>query len=276
MWRYNIILLTIGLCFLGADDYIMFPHQMHVEDMEMSCEDCHAEVAESEQVPPRLLPEKDTCIGCHDGDSATEDCEACHADPDEPLPFSDSQPLAATGFSHTYHLSKAMDCSSCHDYILEDDGSTDPYAWSAGDCQSCHSESVPASHNIEWAWLHGMEVTHQTQASCITCHVQSTCDACHQVQEVTPRVHPTGFILGHGLEAYNGLNDCASCHNSILECQSCHQQNMVMPLDHNLSNWAGELLNDGGLHGDEAMNNPDICMACHQPNSSTCTRCHTN
>ncbi len=276
MWRSSFILLAVCLGSLGAGDYIIFPHQFHVEDMEMSCEDCHADVTASVKVPPRLMPEKDTCTGCHDGDSARDDCEVCHADPDEPLPFSDSQPVSNSGFSHHYHLNGEMECSSCHAYILEDDGSAEPFIWTEKNCMACHSRTTPASHNAEWAWIHGMEVTHHTQSSCNTCHVQTTCDACHQVQNITPAVHPTGFILSHGLEAYNGLADCSSCHNSITECQSCHQQNMVMPMDHNLPNWAGEYFEGGGLHGETAENNPDACMVCHQPASQTCGRCHGN
>ncbi|NQT97531.1 MAG: cytochrome c3 family protein [Candidatus Marinimicrobia bacterium] len=276
MWRFNIVtLLVILINFTVAQDRIIFPHQFHIEDMELSCEDCHGIVADATDLAIRLLPEKDSCLECHDGDTATEDCEACHADTEDPLPFSESQPLSGMTFSHQYHLAGDLVCSSCHPGVAEDDGSELPAIWQEHDCRSCHEQSLPTSHTIEWAWLHAAEVTHQTQSNCNLCHQQAACDACHQVQEVEPKVHPAGFLLMHGLEAYAGLADCAVCHNNVSDCRSCHKQNLVMPMDHNLPNWTQPGSGTGGLHADNAMNDPEICLACHQPATDrTCSRCH--
>ena len=272
MLRSKIILLCLLGTGLMADDYIMFPHQLHIEDMEMSCEDCHEAVADATDLAVRLLPEKDSCISCHDGDTATEDCESCHADPDEPLPFSESQIITNPQFSHRNHLSANLECASCHGSIDEDDGSDPDQAWIAGDCFSCHSTTKPQSHKIEWPRLHGMEVSHHTQSSCNTCHEQSGCDACHQVQEVVPRVHEAGFILSHSFDARAGSLDCSSCHNHINDCQTCHRTNQVMPMAHNFINW---VTLSGGLHSERALDEPDNCLICHQPASDqTCQKCH--
>lgn len=273
MWRFRLITLLFLTIRIFAQDYIMFPHQFHIEDMEMACEDCHGTVAEVDNMAKRLLPEKDDCVSCHDGDTATEECEACHADPEDPLSFAESQPLSGLEFSHQYHLSNALTCSGCHSEITNDDGSEPAHIWTAADCQSCHGSTKPVYHTMEWSWLHGSEVTHATQSSCNTCHAQASCDACHQVQEVEPKVHPAGFILSHGFEAYAGLADCAVCH-SRNDCQGCHDQNLIMPMDHNFPDWANQ---SGGLHTENAMDNPDICLVCHEPAVDlTCTRCHTN
>ncbi len=251
----------------------MFPHQFHIEDMELSCDDCHGGVTEAVDLAVRLLPEKDDCLSCHDGDTATEDCEACHADSDDPLPFSESQILSGMDFSHQNHLATALRCEQCHAAIANDDGSALPSSWHQDDCQNCHENNAPNSHTIEWLWLHGVDVTIQTSSSCNTCHQQASCDACHQAQEVEPRSHPAGFLIGHGLEAYAGLSDCSICH-SRNDCSGCHAQNLVMPLDHSFPDWATQ---SGGLHAENAMDDPDICLVCHQPAvDQSCTGCHSN
>ncbi|MFH1852229.1 MAG: cytochrome c3 family protein [Candidatus Neomarinimicrobiota bacterium] len=274
MWRFRLFLITTFLLATAwSGDYIMFPHQLHLEDLEMSCSDCHADVGKSTAIPPRLLPEKDTCIGCHDGDTATEDCEACHSDPDEPLPFTDSQRLSGLDFSHAYHIGSGQECTTCHAYVEEESGGGPARLWTRSDCQSCHSSAAPKSHAADWSWLHGIEVMHQTKSSCSTCHQQATCDACHLVQNVEPANHPAAFMLAHGLEAYAALNDCSTCHHPIKDCLSCHRSNLVMPVDHNLPDWASPTR--GGLHGERAEQEPDICLVCHQPASdNTCRRCH--
>ncbi len=273
MWHYRLITLLFLTSPIFTQDYIMFPHQFHIEDMDLSCEECHDAVTEAVDLTVRLLPEKDDCLSCHDDDTATEECEACHADTDDPLPFSESHPQSGLDFSHQYHLGKKIICEQCHTKIAEDDGSTRPETWQQADCQSCHARTKPNFHTVEWPWLHGSEVTHTTQSSCNTCHAQASCDACHQVQEVEPKVHPAGFILSHGFEAFAGLADCAVCHNNIIDCKSCHDQNLIMPIDHNFPDWANQ---SGGLHTENAMDDPEICLVCHQPASDqTCTRCHT-
>lgn len=272
MWRYSFLLLFMLAAMLPADDYIMFPHLLHVEDMGLACDECHGTVADATDLTVRLLPEKDSCLECHDGDFATDECDACHADMDEPLPFYDSQPLHFVDFSHQYHLTAGRGCEACHPGVAEDDGSALPRIWNESNCQACHSSSRPASHTTEWSWLHGIELTHANQASCNTCHEQATCDACHLVQEVEPKVHPAGFILQHGFAARAGNEDCSTCHSLINDCRSCHRANQVMPMDHNLPDWVSL---DGGLHDDAAMDEADICATCHQPASDPgCARCH--
>ncbi len=278
MLLFRIIPIVILMSALAtADDYIMFPHQLHIDDMELTCDECHDGITEAKDLSTRQLPEKDYCISCHDGDSATEDCESCHNDPDEPLPFAESQPIQNVDFSHYFHLSKNLDCSVCHGEISEGDGSELAKIWNESGCRSCHQTSLPESHSLEWATSHGEDIDQQAGNSCSSCHYQETCDACHLVQEVEPRVHPAGFIILHGLEATGGTTDCSSCHDLVSDCRSCHQQNNTIPIAHHLPDWVTRVGTDGGLHGDQALDDADNCLICHEPASDpTCARCHGN
>lgn len=278
MWHYSRqIMLTIsgsllaGFSLAQEPDFIMFPHQLHVEDMEMECETCHSSVRDATDLSTRLLPVKDDCAVCHD---VYDTCEMCHANPDEPRPLSESVPTSGQTFSHAFHLQRFDDCTTCHDYILDDIDEAPPDGWEKADCQTCHATHKPVSHTVDWIPLHGMEVTMASQDYCSLCHTQNSCDQCHQYQPFEISTHPVDFIQVHGFEARAGQMDCASCHDLVQDCVQCHQRNSFMPMDHNFSDWIN-LTGGGGAHADAAFDAPNVCQACHVSTADeTCQRCH--
>ena len=162
MSRYKICLVIIPLLLIGlhAQDE-SFPHQIHIEDVELECDECHVDVAESVSLESRLVPDGELCGDCHG----------------ESMPFA-VRSVLTEAYSHRFHLSKGFECSTCHGDINEDDADGPSKVWSKSDCQACHSTHIPASHTLEWTSIHGLEVISTTEKNCRTCHDQKFCDQC--------------------------------------------------------------------------------------------------
>lgn len=276
MWRYSLILLVpLSLAWTQERDRIIFPHDFHLEEMELDCDHCHAGVSASQSLRERLLPAMESCSDCHDGDTAGEECELCHSAPEEPISYPSLAPREGPDFAHQFHLLKGLDCSTCHSGIYSDDGSAARGDWTTADCYRCHQSRRPENHALDWVSTHGLDLGHRVQESCRLCHTQSSCDRCHQLQQFELEVHPVAYLLRHGFEARSGEKECSTCHAVTTDCYRCHRDNGVMPLDHNLPGWAGPFLDDGGSHGEAALEEPEICQTCHLPASDrTCLRCH--
>ena len=278
MWRYKIalIILPFMLVFGKEKDRILFQHSLHVDDMELSCEECHAGVAEADGQTWSIFPVMDDCLVCHDDDTADGSCEYCHTDTDDPLPINKKWVSSGLDFSHKKHLSEEEDCYTCHSYIADDDEIDVPHKWEMSDCQTCHAdlEEGPSSHDLLWKEFHGSEINSSTSGNCALCHDNNSCDECHQLQEFEPEVHPSDYILGHSFEAKAGVSECTTCHEIIEDCYSCHVTNQIMPMNHNFHNWvitSGE----GGLHGEFAESEADLCATCHIPSEDlSCVKCH--
>ncbi len=277
MWRFNIIVFLIPLVFVfGQDkDRILFQHSLHVDDMELSCEECHADVSKTDGQSWSIFPEMDLCLQCHDGDTADDSCENCHNNQDDQLPFSESWQPSGLGFSHAVHLAESDDCSKCHSYIDNDDEVDFPNIWNESDCQACHQnlESGPKNHNLAWMEIHGSEMNSNTENNCALCHTNNSCEECHRLQAFTPETHPVDFMFTHGFEAKAGVMECSTCHELIEDCYTCHVENQIMPMNHNFHNWVST---SGGLHGEFAESEAELCATCHLPSrDSSCLKCHT-
>lgn len=270
------MLISVFLLSAQERDRIIFPHQLHVEEMELECTQCHEGVEESVSLDIRLLPEEESCLECHDGDLATDECSACHADPENPMTYRERPSRSGPVFSHLFHLAKRPDCSDCHGTIYADDGLAALPVWEEAGCRSCHSSVRPDNHMADWMWVHGSRVNPVTEENCMLCHTQASCDDCHQLQQFEANIHPVSYLFNHGFDARSGITDCSTCHEIRTYCQDCHRQNPVMPMDHNLSDWVGlpGIVEDGGRHAAAALDEPEVCLACHEPETGTCLRCH--
>jgi hypothetical protein len=277
MWRFKIAIFLIPLIFVfGQDkDRTLFQHSLHVDDMELACEECHDGVKEADESSWSIFPKMDICLECHDGDTADDACEYCHSNPDNPLPISEKWKASGLGFSHSVHLKESDDCSKCHSYI-DDDAEIDfPNVWKKSDCFTCHEdlEEPPQSHIFAWEKFHGAEMSASTENNCTLCHTNNSCEECHQLQQFTPETHPVDYLFTHGFEAKAGVMECSTCHEIIADCYSCHTENQVMPMNHNFHNWVS--LTDGGLHGEFAESEAELCVTCHIPSEDlSCLRCH--
>lgn len=276
MWRFKIAVLLVPLALILAKDQdrILFQHAFHVDDMELSCIDCHAGVAEAERQTWSIFPDMDTCLECHDDDTADGSCEYCHTDADDPLAISESWVRSDLDFSHKKHLYKYDDCYACHNYIADDDEIDYPKEWVMAECQECHMnlEEGPINHDLAWLQLHGSEINDSTIGNCELCHTNNSCEECHQLQEFSPNAHPVDYILLHSFEAKAGVMECSTCHDIIEDCYTCHVTNQIMPMNHNFHNW---VTTQGGLHIDFAESEAELCATCHIPTEdATCLECH--
>jgi hypothetical protein len=276
MWRCSLLFLLI-LNGLAAQprDWIVFPHEYHIVEEELACSECHTGVEASVSLETRLLPGMDVCAACHEDDTEDGDCSLCHVNPDEPLSYEETQPLKIRDFSHQFHLGKGKTCRDCHGAVWQDDGTTPPRSWEQEDCRRCHLSAPPESHGLQWLTLHGLNVSDTGQPGCNLCHTVASCDQCHQLQQFEPRVHPVDYLFSHGFDVRSGRLECSTCHPAQETCYRCHRENGVMPLSHSQPAWVGQFLSGGGIHAEEALEEPDVCRTCHHPEEDlTCLRCH--
>ena len=278
MWHFKTIIFLVPLIFIFGqeNDRILFQHNLHVDDMDLTCEECHVGVSEADGPSWDIFPKMDSCLQCHDGDTADDACGYCHSNPDDPLSYNESWVESGLGFSHSIHLSESDDCNKCHNYINEDDEIDLPNVWNESDCQTCHKDldKGPKSHDFAWKQFHGSEVNSSTDNNCALCHTNNSCEECHQLQQFTPETHPVDYLFSHSFDAKAGVMECTSCHEIIKDCYSCHVENQVMPMNHNFQNWVST--SEGGLHGEFAESEAELCVTCHLPSKdSSCLKCHT-
>ena len=277
MWRFKIIILFVPfLLLIGQENNgILFPHQLHIEDVELTCEECHVGVTDADGPSWDIFPKMDYCAECHEDNTEDGDCSFCHRNPGNLQSYNNFWKSSGLDFSHKKHLAKTDDCLKCHSYINEDEDATDyPNVWAMSDCQSCHMDmdNGPSSHDLAWKQLHGSEVNSSTSGNCALCHTNNSCEECHQLQAFTPKAHPVDYLLAHSFDAKAGVTECSTCHEIIEDCYTCHVTNQIMPMNHNFHNWVST---EGGIHIDYAESEAELCATCHIPSEdSSCLKCH--
>ncbi len=272
----------------NAADQIIFPHGFHVEDMEIDCAECHTGLEGSTELSHKLLPLMDQCLDCHDGDTASEECELCHTNPDEADTYG-WLPTKGLIFPHATHLVNGTECSKCHPGKASAEALATRLAPTMGACMYCHQTPItdsgcldchatlenklPASHGIGWEKTHGI----YAPGTCSTCHQVTDCESCHAQAQFEKRVHPANYEFLHAGDFFGFELECSTCHSMSRDCSSCHHVKGVMPMSHNSPYWAGDETSGLHFHADEAMDKPDYCQVCHEPAvDMTCQRleCH--
>lgn len=269
-----------------------FDHVLHVEDVEVACEDCHAGVSESTTGLDDLLPDKNVCADCHEVDDE-EECGTCHTNVDEAV-YLESITTYSEKFSHERHLTQGLECQDCHAAVLEPETSVGALPEMVAcldchesksvtqDCASCHmpaDDLVPSTHTTIFLHTHGdlaRADAHDTigRMQCQTCHEQSFCQDCHEGDNLDRTTHPLNYEFTHALDARGAERNCASCHTSVSFCADCHAENQILPQNHR-PGWTNTL--DGGMHRLEAQRDLNSCITCHQDDADqTCglSGCH--
>lgn len=249
-----------------------FSHTSHLARADDDCGWCHADAAESSELPLGS-PTMDTCLGCHnhEADYAAGRCDHCH-------PRLQEQPLTALAeFDHvgdwqqTHGLlarSESASCMACHGESM------------CADCHSSVAPDMPAAlfpeavdrsllHRGDWLATHSLEAR-TTPDSCDRCHSLETdfCERCHTASNVTPtatdplNLHPAGWLNPsnpdfHGVEARLHINNCAACHDqgAASNCVECHAVGRVGGNPHPVGWGSDHDLDDAG---EETM-----CQICH-------------
>ncbi|MFQ6612317.1 MAG: cytochrome c3 family protein [Fidelibacterota bacterium] len=289
-----LIILTAGLMLPARDlpqDALLFSHKLHIQDLDLECENCHGTIPASEKVTDLNFPAMETCSECHDSDTAPDDCSLCHTNPDDPGRV-ERKSIQKLNFSHRFHLEQNAACQDCHTDIIESTITRKSTPISMNLCFNCHTQptnkqdcyrchetlagKIPVSHTPDWRAIHGLRASFSNQNNCFQCHQPSQCEDCHLKRQLENKVHPADFDYTHGQDFLALTSDCATCHAMPAFCNNCHQRQAIMPLNHNSLGWVSINLENGGDHSDTALDNPDYCLLCHEtPGSNqTCIRCH--
>jgi Cytochrome c7 and related cytochrome c len=188
-----VLLLSARAAAEGPFALRSFPHERHAKRSgERACATCH-------EGPPATSPppEKDACLGCHDGQRAFSTvepaCRRCHAAPRATVAL---PPLGRpAGFTHAT-AAHALPCARCH--TLDAAGHPRPPAVRHAPCADagCHADDFRAA----------------SPRTCTVCHVGSepwrplAADAPRRVRS------EFGVELAH---ATHDVVDCARCHTGI-------------------------------------------------------------
>jgi hypothetical protein len=291
----------------GVATRVNFDHPLHVEDMGLTCEECHA-VREATTLHQNLIPAEALCLDCHDREA---ECTSCHTDPANIRPFLAGG--SAVAFSHALHVGEqGVDCSTCHATVLSratdavhtSPGHTECFSchehaqeYAQADCQGCHTSMrrLPLAalaefdHGGDWLSRHGM-LAQSTGAACLQCHTESSCADCHSAVAPTiparlwpervamEQVHRGDFLHSHGIEARADADLCVRCHSDNQFCQDCHTASGITLLSPTRlavhpSGWMQP--SSPNFHGPPARLQIGACASCHdQGAASNCVDCH--
>jgi len=235
--------------FLALPEENIFTHQKHAA-RDSDCMSCHAAVATSERVEPKLRLRMDDCLKCHAERKGPSDCSACH----KQIRNDVKPPNHGTDWKLQHgHVMRAHNddvraerCDTCH---------------TAASCESCHMAEPPANHTNYWRRRgHGLTAS-MDRKSCTACHQPESCNACHS--ETKPMNHSG---------AWGAPQDrhCLTCHEPLrLEdnCQTCHKSTPSHALAAPMPDWHIPAMNCRQCHG-HGQPLP------HVDNGSTCIECH--
>jgi hypothetical protein len=115
------------------------PHRAHVSVLKLECVQCHADLVHTTNSAGKHTPSMATCLKCHDGKTAKNNCSSCHTN--KALP--DNHKAADWVIVHP-DKQKEIDCTKCH-------------KWTENWCSQCH-KTRPRSHTKTWRSEHGKKV----------------------------------------------------------------------------------------------------------------------
>jgi len=140
---------------------LLIPHKAHVEVLGMECATCHKNLVHSLNRRGFNRPEMEDCLKqCHDGKTASNECQDCHTQKNTPASHKDKAWLQLHG-----EKAKFENCDQCHD-------------WTPDYCTECHKQR-PASHVGNWKEGHAGPAKERGDG-CLVCHdKQKFCGECH-------------------------------------------------------------------------------------------------
>jgi len=224
-----------------------FEHSVH---SPLSCTDCHADLAKTEDFPhPEKLAKVD-CSSCHDdpakqlltsvharrphGNGPALACIDCHGPPHQILPSSDPQ-------SATNKLTIATTCGRCHGDSQAPQGFRGP-AVARSFSDSIHGEALIKAGLVVAPTCSDCHTSHRVvektspESPVFGTNVPATCGKCHAgvEREYHQGVHGVALAAGD-----KQAPQCATCHTAhgitrtegadwqlaaVKECGTCHAQ----------------------------------------------------
>lgn len=262
--------------------HLKFNHKVHIAK-GVECSTCHGDLSAIDfATRESVLPVMGTCLTCHDGKTAPDECKTCHLTlPDGRIDtMASGVPLKPSGWYHadahddkwlTNHRAAAQMgdgyCSNCHQ---------------PKECVDCHNgvQKPLKFHPNNWPLMHPT-AARRNAPDCQSCHRSQTfCVDCHQQAKVAwegggqadlqsrdIQFHPDGWVSysirganHHGFQAQRNIRACASCHTEQT-CLKCHSTTDL--------NGYGINPHPPGFAGSR------LCRGMFKRNHRVCTKCHT-
>lgn len=231
---------------------LKFNHKIHV-DKGVGCGVCHQGVDKvGVATRDNALPLMGTCLTCHDGKEAADDCKTCH--------LLESHGAAASGGGRGGRMQTKFDA-----------GTLEPAGWYFMD-----------AHDDDWLQNH-RQVAVLGDGKCENCHSEKYCLDCHNGISKPLKIHPNDWISQHPTIAKKNEPECGSCHRSQTFCVDCHQATRVAWEDPNRPServtfhpegWVeGNGVRGANHHAFQAQRNIRACASCHT--EATCVSCHS-
>lgn len=177
-----------------------------------NCTDCHIATAHGAAAPLQNPPIMTRCIACHDGEKASSKCNTCHTDDImSSVKFKKWDPWQRAhgqNWQKQHGVTDRTVCNVCHKKEF---------------CSKCH---IQMPHPEDFEEFHGKE-SDANGDTCLKCHTQNSCDACHKVE--VP--HSEKFKKRHASEVkLVGEQNCYRCHLED-NCEICHIYHKEHPKD---------------------------------------------
>ncbi len=202
---------------------LKFSHRFHLEKVRAQCADCHVAAAASTAATDSLLPREKTCLVCHDGRKARNDCTVCHHNSKQArgfapvarnfrfshkqhLEFGDLGPILAAAIQKRQYLSQppplpadlktGSACGACHRGLARTDFASARNLPQMADCLVCHTSIDPPF-------------------SCEFCHLKNA--------KLKPASHTPDYLDSHSSRKIKlDKPSCAICHGVNFRCLGCH------------------------------------------------------
>nr|WP_255216635.1 cytochrome c3 family protein [Pseudenhygromyxa sp. WMMC2535] len=225
---------------------LLFSHEAHIA-RGSDCATCHGDMKKVGLATLAQLPKEADCLGCHDGQQASDRCSTCHPS------GKDGRLLTTVG-----------------------DDATAPKLLPRG------KGARGAEHDLAFVQDHAA-VAKANSELCAACHDDEFCMDCHAGPIRPMRLHAADYLTSHAVDARAATQDCSSCHRAQTECRGCHlragvtdsseegQFGVGSPLSFHPSGWSGPPGTPQG-HALPAQRNISTCVSCH--GEDTCLACH--
>jgi hypothetical protein len=279
---------------------MFFNHETHINDLHVTCVECHVDAPKSRSAKDDLVPTKAACLGCHDPLEVPAEWSS-KGDASSAL----SLPAAHLRFSHHDHVEEAgIECLTCHAGVDQLKVATRQQLPSMETCVRCHANEgkstdcrtchlpgragtirtaypsgtlIPDDHGLDYVRRHGIDAERDV-GTCAACHAQEDCLSCHD-GAVPPSFHESNYLLLHPQEGMANAPPCASCHRVDRFCRDCHFKSGVTMGSPLLSFLGGAFHPAGWMdatspdhHGQLARRNLQQCAGCHA--KQDCISCH--
>jgi hypothetical protein len=211
------ILIATALAWApGSTHAPSFSHKLHLENVGLTCTDCHQAALDKGSSANSLFPSSETCFACH-GPEQQDDCQICAAV--ERLQGLE-KPIPGIIFDHGTHLTSARFREQLGPSAQGDQA--DP-EFTKELCLSCH-------HGMDQVAL-GTAENFPTMSECLGCHPfqgdpMASCRTCHSTAfNLRPPSHRTKtFFDAHSrTEPPLDRSECHTCHSPEYNpCTQCH------------------------------------------------------